>query len=51
MSAKIMDGKSFAKGVRSELKKQVASLFKSAGLGTTPAQLPMLMVNIEIVLR
>ena len=34
MSAKIMDGKSFAKEVRSELKKQVASLSKPAGLGT-----------------
>lgn len=34
MSAKIMDGKSFAQEVRFELKKQIASLSKSVGLGT-----------------
>lgn len=34
MSAKIMDGKSFAKEIRSELIKQVAGLAKPTGLGT-----------------
>jgi len=34
MSAKIMDGKAFAKEVRFELKKQISSLSKPVGLGT-----------------
>lgn len=34
MTAKIMDGKAFAKEVRFELKKQVSSLSKPVGLGT-----------------
>lgn len=34
MSAQIMDGKAFAKEIRSELKKQVTSLSKPVGLGT-----------------
>jgi methylenetetrahydrofolate dehydrogenase (NADP+)/methenyltetrahydrofolate cyclohydrolase len=34
MSAKIMDGKVFAKEVRFELKKQISSLSKPVGLGT-----------------
>ncbi len=34
MTAKIMDGKAFAKEVRFELKKQISSLSKPVGLGT-----------------
>jgi methylenetetrahydrofolate dehydrogenase (NADP+)/methenyltetrahydrofolate cyclohydrolase len=34
VSAQIMDGKAFAKEIRSELKKQVTSLSKPVGLGT-----------------